>query len=517
LDPADNGVYIRIERAISCAFTPMTNATSTDVVTRPISTGIPGLDELLIGGLTPNRLYLVEGTPGTGKTTLALQFLLNGRDAGEKTVYVTLSETVNELTASARSHGWSLDGVELFQLSPAEGLNPEDQYTLYHPAEVELGETIKSVLEIIERVQPARVVFDSLSELKLLARDALRYRRQILALKEYFAGRACTIVMLDDLSTGGPDLQLESLSHGVIMLEMLPFEYGRARRRLRIVKFRGVAAIEGFHDFVIRRGGLDVFPQLVAGQQAASRAGTVQSGVVELDQLLGGGLTWGTTTLLIGPAGSGKSTMAAQYAATGVTGTNGAIFLFDERASTFVSRTDALGMRLAERIKSGHVSLKQIDPGDLSPGEFSHRVRMAVEREHARVVLIDSLNGYLNAIPQVEAPLVRMHELLSYLNERGVVTLIVVAQHGIVGSNMATPLDVSYLADTVVLLRFFESAGVVRRAVSVMKKRSGPHESTIREFQLGPDRLHVGAALSDFQGVLTGVPQYIGGSAPLLK
>jgi circadian clock protein KaiC len=323
--------------------------------------------------------------------------------------------------------------------------------------------------------------------------------------------------MLDDLSTGGPDLQLESLSHGVILLDTLPFEYGRARRRLRIVKFRGVAAVEGFHDFVIRRGGLHVFPQLVAARESASRAGQAQSGVPELDQLLGGGLTWGTTTLLIGPAGSGKSTIAAQYAATGITGTNGAMFLFDERASTFVSRTDALGMRVSERLNSGQVRLNQIDPGDMSPGEFSYRVRLAVEHDGARVILIDSLNGYLNAIPQVEAPLVRMHELLSYLNERGVVTLIVVAQHGIVGSNMATPLDVSYLADTVVLLRFFESAGVVRRAVSVMKKRSGPHEQTIREFQIGPDRLRVGAALSDFQGVLTGVPHYVGASAPLFK
>ena len=495
----------------------MTNAPSPDVLATSISTGIPGLDDLLIGGLTPNRMYLIEGTPGTGKTTLALQFLLKGRDAGEKTVCVTLSETVNELKAIGRSHGWSLDGVELFQLSPAEGLKPEDQYTLYHPAEVELGETIKSVLEVIDRVQPSRVVFDSLSELKLLARDPLRYRRQILALKEYFSGRDCTVVMLDDLSSGGPDLQLQSLSHGVLLLEMLPFEYGRARRRLRVVKFRGVAAVEGFHDFVIRRGGLEVFPQLVASQAAAPRSGLVQSGVAELDQLLGGGLTWGTTTLLIGPAGSGKSTIAAQYAATGVTGTNGAIFLFDERISTFVGRTDALGMRVGERLKSGHVSLKQIDPGDLSPGEFSHRVRMAVERDGARVIVIDSLNGYLNAIPQVEAPLVRMHELLSYLNEHSVVTLMVVAQHGIVGTHMATPLDVSYLADTVVMLRFFESAGTVRRAISVMKKRSGPHESTIREFQLGPDRLRVGSALSDFQGVLTGVPQYIGTSTPLFK
>lgn len=482
-----------------------------------VSTGVPGLDELLTGGLTANRMYLVEGTPGTGKTTLAMQFLLEGRNHGERTLYVTLSETRHELTAIARSHGWSLDGVELFQLSPSEGLTAEDQYTLYHPAEVELGETIKSVLEIIDRVHPTRVVFDSLSELKLLARDPLRYRRQILALKEYFSGRDCTVVMLDDLSAGGSDLQLQSLAHGVILLELLPFEYGRARRRVRIVKFRGLRFVEGFHDFVIRRGGLDVFPQLIAAREAAARVGMVQSGVAELDQLLGGGLTWGTTTLVIGPAGTGKSTLSAQYAASGVTKTNGAIFLFDERASTFITRADALGMNLSSRLEAGKVMLTQIEPGEMSPGEFSYRVRTAVERDNARVVLIDGLNGYLNAIPQVETPLVRMHELLSFLNEHGVVTLLVVAQHGIVGTNMATPLDVSYLADTVVLLRFFESAGVVRRAVSVMKKRSGRHESTIREYQIGPDRLHVGAALSDFQGVLTGVPHYIGAAAPLLK
>ena len=483
-----------------------------------ISTGIPGLDELLRGGLTPNRMYLIEGSPGTGKTTLALQFLLTGRDRGESTLYVTLSETANELKAIATSHGWSLDGVELFQLAQSEGLKPEDQYTLYHPAEVELGDTVRAILETIERLQPTRVVLDSLSELKLLARDPLRYRRQILALKEFFAGRECTVLLLDDMTAGGADLQVESVAHGVILLETLPFEYGRARRRTRIVKIRGVAAIEGFHDFVIKRGGLEVFPQLVATTAAAPRPETnVVSGVPELDQLLGGGLTWGTTTLLIGPAGSGKSTLAAQYAASGVTHAKAAIFLFDERASTFVSRCDALGMNVSQRIADGSVTLQQIEPGEMSPGEFSFRVRVAVERDNARVITIDGLNGYLNAIPQVEAPLVRMHELLSFLNERGVATLMVVAQHGIVGSNMQTPLDVSYLADAVVLLRFFESQGMVRRALSVMKKRTGPHESTIREFQIGPDRLHVGKALSEFQGVLSGIPQYLGAPAPLFK
>jgi circadian clock protein KaiC len=479
-----------------------------------VSTGVAGLDELLVGGFTPERMYLVEGLPGTGKTTLAMRFLLDGRDRGETTLYVTLSENAAELEAIADSHGWSLDRIELFQLSQAENLNSEDQYTLYHPGEVELGETIKAVLERINAIRPTRVVFDSLSELKLLARDPLRYRRQMLALKEYFSGRACTVILLDDLSAGGGDLQLQSLAHGVILLELLPFEYGRARRRMRVVKFRGKPTVEGFHDFVIRRGGLEVFPQLASGGGRAERPdGDLASGVAELDQLLGGGLTWGTTTLLIGPAGSGKSTLAAQYAAAAV---RAAMFLFDERASTFLDRCEALGMNVLSRRAEGTLSLQQIEPGQLSPGEFSSRVRGSVEAG-ARVVVIDSLNGYLNAIPQVEAPLVRMHELLTYLNEREVCTVLIAAQHGIVGAHMATPLDVSYLADTVLLLRFFESAGTVRRALSVMKKRTGRHEAAIRELQIGPDRVHVGNPLSEFQGVLSGVPHYIGTPGPLLN
>jgi len=481
----------------------------------PVSTGIPGFDALLRGGLTPHRMYLVEGLPGTGKTTLALQFLMEGRDAGETTLYVTLSESEAELSGIARSHGWSLDGIEIFALPVAEGTAPEDQYTLYHPAEVELGVTVKGMLEAVNRLKPTRVVLDSLSELKLLARDPLRYRRQILALKEFFTGKDCTVILLDDLSGGAGDLQLQSLAHGVVVLEMLPFAYGRARRRLRISKYRGVAAVEGSHDFAIRRGGLSVFPRIEAATSTAPRDQTpVASGLAELDQMLGGGLTWGTTALLVGPAGSGKSTLAAQYAASGATHTKGAIFLFDERAGTFVRRCDALGMKLSGRLADGSVALQQIEPGDMSPGEFSNRVCQAVE-QGARVVMIDSLNGYLNAIPQVEEPLVRMHELLSFLNERGVATLIIVAQHGIVGSNMPTPIDVSYLADSVLLLRFFEARGVVRRALSVMKKRSGAHEATIRELQLGPDGVHVGRALSEFQGVLTGVPQFVGSADAL--
>jgi circadian clock protein KaiC len=490
--------------------------TTRDRALDTISTGIAGLDELLRGGLTSNRMYLIEGHPGTGKTTLALQFLFEGRRRGETTLYVTLSETESELKAIARSHGWTLDGIELFQLPMSEGMSADDAYTLFHPAEVELGETMKGVLSAVEKAKPARVVFDSLSELKLLARDPLRYRRQILALKEFFSGRASTVMLLDDLSAGGGDLQLQSLAHGVIVLELLPFEYGRSRRRLRVAKVRGLAAVEGFHDFVIRRGGLEVFPQLEARTEAPPRGSPhVESGIGELDQMLGGGLTWGTTTLLIGPAGCGKSTLAAQYAASGVTNAKASIFLFDERASTFVGRCDAMGMRLSDRLQDGTVTIEQIEPGAMSPGEFSYRVRNAVVERQARVVLIDSLNGYLNAIPQVEGPLVRMHELLSFLNERDIVTLIVVAQHGVVGARMTTPLDVSYLADTVVLLRFFESRGHVRRALSVMKKRTGSHEATIRELRIGPDKLHVGKALAEFQGVLTGVPHYIGAAQSL--
>jgi circadian clock protein KaiC len=480
-----------------------------------MSTGVAGLDELLRGGLTTNRMYLVEGLPGAGKTTLGMQFLLEGRDRGERTLYVTLSETTIELTGVADSHGWSLEGIDIFQLSATETARPEEQYTLYHPAEVELGETIKKVLESVERVRPSRIVFDSLSELRLLARDPLRYRRQILALKEYFAGRDTTVLLLEDHSGGETDRQLQSLAHGVILLEQLPFEYGRARRRIRIVKFRGVAAIEGFHDFAIRRGGIVVFPQLAVRPKLVrgeSRA-PLTSGVTELDQLLGGGLSWGSSTLVIGPAGTGKSTLGAQYLYA--EGVRSAAFLFDERRASFVARCDAIGMTMTKHIAAGAVIVDQIEPGELSPGEFSYRVRDAVETG-VRVVFIDSVNGYLNAIPQVEAPLVRLHELVSFLNESGVITILVVAQHGMVGTAMLAPIDVSYLADCVILLRFFEARGAVRRAVSVVKKRAGAHETTIREFQIGPERLRVGAALTEFQGVLTGVPHYVGQGAPLL-
>ena len=485
--------------------------------TRQAPTGIPGLDELLRGGLPRNRLHLVEGEPGAGKTTLAMQFLLEGRRQGEAGLYVTLSETAEELRQVATSHGWNLEGLETFQLAPI-GERAADEYTLYHPAEIELADLTKTVLQHIEAVKPARVVFDSLSELRLLARDPLRYRRQILGLKEFFSQRPATVLLLDDHSAGDVDLQLRSLAHGVLLLEHLPFEYGRARRRLRIVKLRGTAVTEGFHDFVIARGGLTVFPQLIPDNNARPRTATpVASGLTELDTLLGGGLTWGTTTLFLGPAGVGKSTVAAQYLCGAANPTaRAAVFLFDERQATFLARCDALGMNASGRIASGHLIVQQVDPGVTSPGEFSHRVRRLVEDEGVRLVGIDTLNGYLNAIPTTDAPVIRMHELLSFLNERGVVTLIVLAQHGMVGSTMNAPVDLSYLADAIVLLRFFEASGDVRKAISVVKKRTGPHEHTIRELMLGPDRIRVGNPLNEFHGVLTGLPQYTGSEKPLM-
>jgi circadian clock protein KaiC len=489
---------------------------SDPLIAPSISSGVAGLDQLLVGGFIPNRLYLVEGNPGTGKSTVALQFLLEGVARGDTCLYVTLSETGPEIEAVARSHGWSLDGIDIFQLATQDRATIDEQYTLYHPSEIELGETMQAVLTTVDRLKPRRVVFDSLSEMKLLAREPLRFRRQVLALKEFFAGRDCTVLLLDDFTAGGGDLQLQSLAHGVILLEQLPFDYGRARRRMRIVKYRGVPAVEGFHDFVIRRGGLTVFPQLVTAESAGNDGNTpIVSGVAELDALLGGGLSWGTTSVLMGPPGTGKSTLAALY--VGAPTYPAAVFLFDERRSSYFSRCGQLGMRIREGVDSGHLTVDQVEPGEVSPGEFSYRVRDAVEARGVRVVVIDSLNGYLTAIPQSDSPLIRMYELLSYLADKRVATILIVAQHGVVGTTMAAPVDISYLADTIVMLRFFEAQGAVRRAISVIKKRTGKHETTIREFRISTEGLRVGAALTEFHGVLTGVPQYVGPGGPLMR
>jgi len=485
-----------------------------------LATGSEGFDRVLEGGFPANRLYLVEGDPGTGKTTFALKFLLEGAARGETVLYVTLSETKEELKASAASHGWSLDALNIYELVPTEeSLKAESQYTIFHPSELELGETTSAVLAEVERIQPRRVVFDSLSEMRLLARDPLRYRRQILALKQYFAGRRCTVILLDDSTATIGDLQVQSIAHGVVELEHLALDYGAERRRLRVVKLRGSKYRGGYHDFKIETGGIEVYPRLVAAEhQQTFKREAVTSGIGQLDTLLGGGLDRGTSTLILGPAGSGKSSIAAQFtSAAAARGEHAASFLFDEGLNNYLSRATGLGNEMSEAVKAGLLSVQQIDPAELSPGEFAYYVRRSVDRDGARVVVIDSLNGYLQAMPDERFLTVQMHELLTYLNQQGVVTILVLAQHGFLGSNMGTPVDVSYLADTVLMLRFFEAGGAVRRAVSVVKKRTGFHENTIREMRMSSAGITVGRPLADFHGVLTGVPTYRQDTAPLLE
>jgi circadian clock protein KaiC len=471
--------------------------------------GISGLDDILNGGLIPHRLYLVDGDPGSGKTTLSLQFLREGVRNGEKCLYITLSETKEEVVAGAESHGWTLDGIEVIELIASEkDLDADAQVTMYHPSEVELNETTKMVLDAVERVNPSRVVFDSLSEMRILAQNSLRYRRQILALKQFFIGRKCTVLLLDDRTFEGSDLQLHSISHGVISLEQLVPLYGAARRRLRVVKFRGTDYRGGFHDFSIKTGGLFVFPRLVASEHSEPFQGErIKSGVTALDALLGGGPDRGTSTLLMGPAGSGKSTIAVRYAvAAAERGDHAVIFAFDESTMTLEARTEALGIKFKEGTKAGQVRVRQVDPAELSPGEFAYLVREAVETDKARVVVIDSLNGYMNAMPSEQYLTAQLHELLTYLGRRGVTTIMVVAQHGVLGMNMQSPVDTSYLADSVVLLRYFEYAGRVKKAISVVKKRSGAHEQSIRELYFDEKGIHLSEPLTQFRGLLTGVP-----------
>jgi circadian clock protein KaiC len=477
------------------------------------------LDDILGGGFAPNRLYLVEGDPGAGKTTLALQFLLEGARAGERGLYVTLSETKEELDEVARSHGWSLDPLTVCELIPSEeSLLPDAQTRMFHPSEVELSETTRAVLAEVERIKPTRVVFDSLSEMRLLAQNPLRYRRQILGLKQFFAGRQCTVLLLDDRTSEVNDLHLQSLAHGVVTLEQLAPEYGAERRRLRVVKMRGKLFRGGFHDFTIIRGGLEVYPRLVAAEHRRPfEPGQLKSGVAALDALLGGGLDRGTSALLMGPTGSGKSSIATQYAvAAAEAGERAVVFTFDESLTTLYARSAGLGMDLRGHVEAGRVRVHQVDPAEMSPGEFAHRVRQSVEEDGARVVVIDSLNGYLNAMPEERFLTIQLHELLTYLGQQGVVTFLVVAQHGLMGVNMRAPVDASYLADSVILLRYFEARGKIRRAVSVVKKRSGAHEDTLREMRLGPDGIWVGEPLADFHGVLTGLPELLGpGATPV--
>lgn len=486
----------------------MTSSTSRE--NQPIAaTGIDGLDNILNGGFRTNRLYLVEGVPGSGKTTLSLQFLLEGVRRGEPVLYITLSETRDELQEVADSHGLSLDGITIRELVPSEAsLQPEEQYTMFHPADVELSETTKTILADVERLKPRRIVFDSLSEFRLLAGNPLRYRRQILALKQYFAGRDCTVLLLDDLTSADRNLQVQSIAHGVLLLEQMNPEYGAERRRMRVIKLRGVKFRGGYHDYAIVRGGLEVFPRLVAAETRLDKMLVrLSSGIEQLDDLLGGGIERGTSTFIMGPPGTGKSTVAAQFAyAAAERGEHAAMFIFDESRSTLLSRTAGLGIDLAKHVEAGRISIQQIDPAELSPGEFAHTVRQAAGKSNASVVIIDSLNGYLAAMPDEKYLVIQLHELLTYLGQCGVATMMISAHHGVIGTQMSSPVDASYLADAVLLMRYFEDRGTIRQAVSVIKKRSGRHERTIREFSLRNGHIEIGEPLHHFRGVLTGVP-----------
>ncbi|WP_300650112.1 ATPase domain-containing protein [Hydrogenophaga sp.] len=480
-----------------------------------LKTGVPGLDDVLGGGLERGRLYLVEGNPGSGKTTIAMQYLMEGARVGERALYVTLSETYKELEGVARSHGWNLAGIEIRELLPsAAELTPDEQYTIFHPSEIELGETTLRILADVDRVKPDRVVFDSLSELRLLAGSSLRYRRQILALKQFFAGRNCTVLMIDDMTAVEHDLQVQSIAHAVLRLEQINPDFGDSRRRLIVLKYRGHPFRGGYHDYRIARGGLVVFPRLVATEHnRIAEQEAVPSGVADLDRMLGGGLHSGTSTLLMGAPGTGKSTVAMQFAIAAAERSEcAALFVFDENVVTIRTRCDSMGMQLARHIASGCIRIRQVDPAELSPGEFVHEIRQVVTEHRAKVVVIDSLNGYLNAMPDERFLIVQLHELLTFLAQSGVATILIGAQHGLIGMQMTTPVDASYLADTVVLLRYYEIDGEIRQAISVMKKRGGPHERSIRGFNITDTGLTLGDSLKQLHGVLTGVPVALGGS-----
>jgi circadian clock protein KaiC len=476
---------------------------------RRCKTGVPGLDEVLGGGFIAERMYLIDGNPGAGKTTFAMQFLSQGASEGEACLYVTLSETAHELRSAARSHDWSLEGIEIVELIVDQGeLAGDGQLTMLHASEVELTETTQKLIDAIDRHNPSRLVLDSLSEMRLLAQSSLRYRRQVLALKQLFLGRSCTVIMLDDRTAEGPDLQLHSIAHAVISLEAKSPPYGRLRRQLEVRKFRASDFSSGLHDCAIERRGLVVFPRLVASDHVLDyKPSIVQSNVKSLDELMGGGIHRGTSTLLVGPPGCGKSTIAAQYAAAAASrGDHAAVFMFDEARSAFLVRCQGIGIKINEGDGAGQIRLRQLDPAEVSPGEFVALVRAAVEEGGARIVVIDSLNGYLNSMPHDDYLNAQLHELLSYLNNTGVATFLIVAQSGLMGSAMTAPVDASYLADTVVMLRYFEHQGNVKKAISALKKRTGSHEEAIREIWFDEKGIHLSEPLMRLRGILTGVP-----------
>jgi circadian clock protein KaiC len=481
------------------------------------SSGCTGLDDVLGGGLPLGHCYLVEGEPGIGKTTLALQFISEGLKRGEKVLYVTLSESIEELSSVAEGHGLKVDSSAFFEVRPSEqDLKPEGQYTVFHPAEIELNDRVQTIMSEVDRRRPSRLVIDALSEVRMLAKDPLRYRRQILSLKEYVPKNS-TVLLLDDRSSRYADLELHSIVHGVVSMARVSREYGRTMRRLEVTKLRGCAFREGYHDYLIQQGGIVVFPRLIAAEHGDLRedVSICASGVSELDTLVGGGLDRGTSTLLIGPAGCGKTTLALRWLTTAAErGENSAAFIFEETISTLMGRAAGLGMNLKPHIAAGRIKINHLDPAEVSPGEFVDMVRQSVEKDEVRAVLIDSLNGFLQAMPGEQFLALHLHELLTYLNNRGVLTLLILAQMGLVGSAMQTPIDVSYLADNILVLRYFEIAGEVRQAISMMKKRSGGHERSIRELRLGPDRINVGAPLKDFHGILSGSPTSL---APLIE
>jgi circadian clock protein KaiC len=477
------------------------------------ASGVPGLDDVMSGGFAKGSLFLIEGSPGTGKTTLALRFLLEGADPGERNLYITLSETKDELLRGAASHGWTLlPSIEVFELQPAENLlNPDRQQSLLYSSDLELGETIKLIFDTVERVKPHRIVLDSLSEIRLLAQSSLRYRRQLLAMKHYFARSGATVLALDDLTTDVLDKTAHSIAHGVICLEKLTPNYGAERRRMQVSKYRGRAFRGGYHDFVIKSGGLEVFPRLVSKEHLTKQVfiTKLSSGNVELDALLGGAIDSGSSTLVLGPAGSGKSLLVFQFAAAAIgRGEKVALFAFDEELNLLFRRTKAIGIDLEGFRNEGNLLVHQVDAAEISPGEFARMVTQCLQENSVRTVVIDSLNGYQLAMPEEPSLILHMHELLQFLNRQGAATFLTVAQHGLFGE-MKSPVDVSYLADTVILLRFFEVEGRVRRAISVVKKRTGFHEDTIRELTINSRGLALGGPLERFSGVLSGVPTYL--------